>query len=728
MLQQSTEGQTGGLGEGHALLTAVSGLAIECFARLFAAAIAHIAATGGAVRQTELGGAVSIPADLSASAWAGGEGSRLIAEFRAELHAQAQAFCELPQNLPVTPSPALTLASLEQIGYDETESLVTLRSLAQWIETLSQEEFYLFNHRFGYLCGQFALPPSRNPFGPTRMLESFDRAARRVAGYPDVRLSLLRLFRRGGFEAAVFVYATLNQFLLDFGVLPRFRPRLRRDVHEQDARMRAIGPLTEEVERFRRELADLAHAAHRSLDPESGVGEADLVEQAPATESPQLSPMLPAQPAGGRVVAMPHVDWRDIAAGARLKPARARQRTDVSVLETIRASAVARRIGRIGSVTLHITNQAFDRLLVTHQLATPVRLLLARLQLAFYKAALTDTTVMSRRPHPVRSLVNRLTEAGVAWSPELGEQDTLFQAMATIVERLQRPAKDEVDAFAGELEQFERFIDTETQVARQAAAARARHLYLDERNRIAYATAATELDRTLHDEIYPPLPDFAERFVRDNWVHTLREAYLRGGRESEQWRANLDFLHELTWSLKPKPTESERRILLRSLPGLISRIRATLARAQGDPATAEFLRALMHTHLQLVRTGALPRHLQDGSRRASPRERVEYLALLAKLDPELARRAQPPVVHVGTWVEFGSGAAARYRKKLVWVSPLSHRALFTNRRGEGEVVLNPAEVQDKLGCGHLTPLQTRALFETSLREAKLELGRPVAPR
>src|SRR5690606_36704007 len=61
MLQQSTEGQAGGLGEGHALLTAVSGLAIECFARLFAAAIAHIAATGGAVRQTELGGAVSIP-------------------------------------------------------------------------------------------------------------------------------------------------------------------------------------------------------------------------------------------------------------------------------------------------------------------------------------------------------------------------------------------------------------------------------------------------------------------------------------------------------------------------------------------------------------------------------------------------------------------------------------------------------------------------------------------
>jgi hypothetical protein len=743
MLQSSSGGAAHSHRDAHGLLVATADLGVESFSHLLAVVTRHLAFSQSGYPRELANGSLTTSLDLAASQWLGQHSEALVSEFRGELARQAAEFC----SGAATSAPVRTSGTLESLTFDETEVLVTIRSLAQWIENLSHEEFYLFNHRLGYLCGEFALPPARNPFSPGRVLESVDTAARRLAGYEELRAIIVRLLKRGGLEAAVSVYGVLNQFLLDHGVLPRFRPKIRRDVHEEDARLRTIGPITEEVERFRGELAAFATAARRRIDPSYRSPE-ELARAAEEAERARVEadrvavpPAAPADAAGepvalrreeaaerAQVVAMPRTDWRAIAAMRPAAPAaKTRRRVAESVLDAIRASAVAARIGRFGAATLQITNFAFDEVLVARQLATPIRLMLSRLQVAFYKAALLDVTVLSQRPHPVRGLVNRMSEAGIAWSPELGENDSLYQIMSGIVERLQEPARDEVELFGRELERFDAFLEAETRDAKQAAIERARALYEGERNRVAYATAVTEVDRCLQDEIFPPLPDFAERFVRDTWVHTLRDAYVREGKEGQAWQANVEFLHELTWSLKPKPTESERRILLRMLPELVTRIEASVVQARADRGLREFLSELMQAHLYLVRKGVLPRHLRGGVAPGTARERLDYLKVLEKLDPNLARRPPPPTLLPGSWTEFGSGSATRFRKRLVWVSPLSHRALFTNRRGEGELVLTPAEVQQKLAAGELAALRVAPLFDASLASAKLRIGAKMPP-
>jgi hypothetical protein len=715
MLQSSSGGPARSHEQLQELLVATTGLAVAAFSRLFAAAIERIGTSSvGHVPGDLANGSITTQGDLSASLWLGEQGARLVEQFGEELKAQAELFCAGP--VTTHPTPALTLASLEQLGFEETEVLVTLRSLAQWVETLSHEEFYLFNHRLGYLSGQFALPPARNPFSPGRVFDAFDGAGKRLVGYAAARLSLLRLLRRAGLEGAVAVYSALNQFLLEQGVLPRFRPRIRRELHEEDARLRAIGPITEELERLQGELQRLADDARRRVDPHWRSPRELAREEEEGGRASR--PLATGEPGKGQVVSIPRADWRAVPHGAP-RPVR---RAAESLLDVIRSSAAAARIGRGANALLQVTNFAFGQLLVAPQLATPMRLLLSRLQGVFYRAAIVDHTVMSKRPHPVRSLVNRLSEAGIAWSAELGEQDSLYLAMFEIVERLNRPARDEIELFGRELEQFDRFIAVETHAAKQAAALRARDVYQSERNRVAYATAATEVDRAMREDIYPPLPEFAERFVRETWVHTLRDAYVREGKEGEAWKANLDFLHELTWSLKPKPSDSERRILLRMLPELVQRIQSSLAFVDVEDQLRGFLSDLMQAHLFLVRGGVLPRHLRGAGLVPTPPPRVDYQQVLERLDPNLARRAPPPTIQVGTWVEFGTGASVRYRKRLVWISPLSHRALFTNRRGEGELVLTPDEVGDKLAAGQLTELRYTPLFERSLRDAKLRLG------
>ncbi len=727
MLHTSSGGPTRSVREAHALLATTAELAVECLSRLFSVAIDRLAATQTGYPSDLLNGSLTTPADLAASQWLGEQGAWLITAFRDGLREQANLFLEsgAPTGEPAPRAPG----GLEVRDYDETEARATIRALAQWVESLSQEEFYLFNHRLGFLCGQFALPPARNPFGPGRALETFDDAGRRIPGYDEIRVTLLRLLKRAGLEGAVSVYGTLNQFLLDQGVLPRFRPKMRRDVEEEDARLRAIGPITEEVEQFRLGLARLAVEARKRIEPDyvpaEEVAERKRQQAEKAAEEAREPDLLTERrPEPAQVVRMPRADWRAIAQTPRAVPAALpRRRATESILDAIRSSAVAERIGRIGAATLQITNVAFDQVLVSANLATPVRLLISRLQTPFYKAALVDKRVLSTRPHPVRMLLNRLSEAGVAWSPDLGEKDSLLLAMTEVVERLQRPARDEIALFEGELQRFDGFLDTETRAAKQAAIERARALYHSERNRVAYATASTELDRALVEEIYPPLPEFAERFARNTWVHTLREAYMREGKDGQLWQSNLDFLHELTWSLKPKPTESERRILLRMLPQLVERIRASLAQAHADRDLNDFLSELMQAHIYLVRKGMLPRHLRGGGVQPEGRRKVDYLKVLEKLDPNLAHRAPPPAVTVGSWVEFGGGTSLRYRKKLVWVSPLSHRALFTNRRGEGELVLAPDELQKSLGLDQVIPLRVGPMFDASLRSAKLSLGR-----
>jgi hypothetical protein len=68
----------------------------------------------------------------------------------------------------------------------------------------------------------------------------------------------------------------------------------------------------------------------------------------------------------------------------------------------------------------------------------------------------------------------------------------------------------------------------------------------------------------------------------------------------------------------------------------------------------------------------------------------------------------------GTWLEFVREANNVERAKLSWISPMSGRYLFVNRRGLKVADYSPYELAVVLTDGHARVLASNALFDRAM--------------
>jgi hypothetical protein len=68
----------------------------------------------------------------------------------------------------------------------------------------------------------------------------------------------------------------------------------------------------------------------------------------------------------------------------------------------------------------------------------------------------------------------------------------------------------------------------------------------------------------------------------------------------------------------------------------------------------------------------------------------------------------------GTWLEFGHGSDAPERAKLSWISPMSGRYLFVNRRGLKVADHSPHELARAMADGQVRVLDSSALFDRAM--------------
>jgi len=78
----------------------------------------------------------------------------------------------------------------------------------------------------------------------------------------------------------------------------------------------------------------------------------------------------------------------------------------------------------------------------------------------------------------------------------------------------------------------------------------------------------------------------------------------------------------------------------------------------------------------------------------------------------------------GTWLEFVTGPETIERAKLSWISPMSGRYLFVNRRGLKVADYAPHELAQALASGTARVLESTALFDRALDAIVGRLSQP----
>ncbi len=399
--------------------------------------------------------------------------------------------------------------------------------------------------------------------------------------------------------------------------------------------------------------------------------------------------------------------------------------------------------------TIDLVGMLFEFILQDRNLPSQMQALLARLQIPYLKCAILDKAMFAKKEHPARLLLDELAQASLAWSEESDKDGRFYDKVKSVVELLLKEFDDDVTVFERQLKDFREFASSSKKRAevaelRAAEAARGR-----ERLQGARKTAAREILSRIEGQ---KLPDVIRHILTRPWANVLVLTILRQSEGSHPWKTSLRVADELVWAAQPKESDADRSRLRALIPELEKALRQGLAMvAYHDNDVRQLLLDLSAFYERQLDPDAEPLvieatptgHLDaetlaaDGSvdaeaRRAGPESPMavpsdeSFVEEMRRQPEQSGAQADPEeeiadhfyeiarAMKVGTWIEFKHVEGRAERAKLSWISPISNKYLFVNRKGLKVADKTVWALATELRSGRALLLEDVPLFDRAL--------------
>ena len=614
----------------------------------------------------------------------------------------------------------LSLVPLEQI-----DQQMALGAVSRPFDLQHSEGLATLGVRLGLLLGRDLVRASHNPFRPDVFLAAVDAAWRQFEPDPEAHGLVAPLLRPG----LMFDLGPLYEELVE-ALKARKGPGGDTRFSKTDDRA------ARQAERARREAA-LAQGLRQLFDPALAVPEIPNLPQGAGSWRPSAAsgfavssteaaiPAPPAntnhgQPATGFVqpggAALQGAYPGPASASAPLPAAQsliellgrpggagAQAAPGVFYLPQLRASLPQGALSRGDATTLDLLSRVFGSVLQDDGVAPETRELIGQLQLPVLRTALRDRSFFYQEAHPARRLLDLLSQAG--WDQQPGQDDPVYRAMRSSVERVRGQDDPEFGAALAELEAGLAARDSAEQAGLAAPiddATRREKRAAAERS----AQRAVAL-RLAGEQVIPAVTGFLE----GRWTAALALAYTiedsRPGAIDNATRT----MEDLIWSVKPKQTQEQRKTLIARLPALLASLNNWLdATRWQDAERLQFFAALAECHASIVRAPielsperqlelALEAAQQDALRRVAQEQEQARLqdeeAQAGARDPGLATVA---TLERGMRLELLEGEIVR-RVRLAWVSPLRTLYIFSGAGRQEAFSLPAARLAELLKDG-----------------------------
>ena len=567
---------------------------------------------------------------------------------------------------------------LDAMSGDELERSVAVEAMVN--KVLNRDGFALdqLTARLSTLIGK-KLVTQHNPLGPAMLCEYFMRAGRNLGVEIKVKLIVLKLFERYVLSDADQLYTEANELLIATGILP--------DLKSAPGR-RALD---------RAQASVTAQPVEASAPLDEGVQEVfaalqALLLQVRGSVAPTLEPSAPAQPISTRDLLrmlshlQQYVPPLAVQDDFDLRAQLEQLLTRISV-----KSGKSRVVGVADEDVINLIALLFECILDDRNLPDSLKALIARLQIPMLKVAVLDKSFFSRSTHPARRLLNEIAAAAMGWGDcDDHQRDSLYLRIEQVVQRLLNDFVDDPAIFSELLADFLAFTSDE----------RRRSELLEQRTRDAEeGRARTELARQRVEQalnavvLGKVLPQQVLAFVQDAWSQVLLLTCLKHGEQSDEWRADVQTLEQLVWSVQRHDEPDTEQRLLALVPGLLKSLRSGLSRSAFDPfATAEFFSELESLHLQLFErtdqavasvgeadTPLMVQVQEQIQLRTADEGPVEAASTRLSVDDESL--VQVDRLTLGCWVEFREDEDNTLRCKLAAIIDATGKYIFVDRTG-----------------------------------------------
>jgi hypothetical protein len=650
---------------------------------------------------------------------------------------------------PEAPPPAGPL-ELSLVADNELEESLAITSMIGKNEARLARDLFAVNQRLSVICGGMKIDDAANPVGPAALAQAFRQSVRELSADMRVKLIIYKLFDRYVLATLDELYQEINVELIRAGVLPQLRHEVRRGGQSAGAPMAGAGaapaggavPATEDVESGEVAAAELlqtlrglfqARRAHPDV-PLSAMSHGPLPT---ANELIGALSVLQNQAAAVPVQQL-MVDPSPLALTQEVLRLKEQLLAQLGALRGERPGQVA----TIDEDTIDLVGMLFEFILEDRNLPAQMQVLLARLQIPYLKAAILDRKLFAHRQHPARRLLDGLAEAAKGWSAESDRDGRLLEVVKSIVDRLLQEFDDDLGIFerlCAELQNFQEAASRRAELAEQRVAESTRGR---EKLEQARRRAAREILSRIDGHTLPPL---IHGVLTRAWANYLVLTILRQGEESAEYKDALRFVNDFIASARPARDAESRQALRQILPGIERALRRGLANVAFQDSDIERLLAQLHDYyrqqLGEVAPSApapaaagepAPLPIPDSVQplAAEPEELDEeeedaVVEMSAEADAELQRVRE---LRPGTWLEFSGRGDAPERAKLSWISPMSGRYLFVNRRGLKVADHSPHELARALAAGQVRVLDSSALFDRAMDAIVDRLSHPADDR
>lgn len=633
-------------------------------------------------------------------------------------------------------------ADLSLVDMDDIDDVVNAELVTEAVMRSSGDAINATGQRF---CALLGLPSSENASSPLseRKLAEYLRGALVGVQLPTkIRFMLFRNYESALIAALSALLEEANEPMVKAGVLPHLatpRPARRPEppkpeaptVTEQRAHSEhaAVPPQATASAQRQRELGELSDLPIGSAEQALFLEICDYLHNWRPQHERAAAAQTGAVASGGDSAAVSGSRHRLsknetialLSSMQRILPeavSSAMSAGDVSLSSSLKDAMLGntRKIGlapdaveidREDEDAVDLVGMLFDVLITERDFREEARRLMSRLVVPYAKAAVLDRRLFLTKAHPARRLLNALAEAiegNQGDGPQ--ERELLGKAEAT-VESLVAGFNEDIAIFEtleqemrAYLDQHRRRVDMAEKRAREAQRGQ-------ERLENARMLAARELEaRTGNAELPSVIQDFFSRY----WTHHLSMIILREGEDSAAWGVALKLADDLISVLGWQPPEariaavqqlrlgietvlSSSGVLSDSSSALIQKIAESAAHYHAPAKSAE----QPATTAQSAASAGLHMAFDKSALDFDPRD-VEYFKNLP----------------VGAWLQMAVGNGGFAPIKLAWISPISARLMFVNRRGVRVLVVSVEELAEMKKHGKLIVHAEENVFEQTL--------------
>jgi hypothetical protein len=634
------------------------------------------------------------------------------------------------------PGKAMDASTLSLVSDEALEEQLATEQVVDSLTKAFAPGLELLEKRLAALTERPVLQARENPSGPKFIAESMSHALAALEVSTSVRIVIYKFLERELGSVLGPLYERLNAGLAAAGVLPMIKATKRAEPLPQQAAaaetatapvdaaaaaamagaVAAQGGMTGPGDQaLFSSLLNLLQTWRTAMHPQRGAGAAEGGGGSMSTTDVMtvlslLQREAPAVTGGG--VGVGEGDARqplaDIMRSQLLDGARRLGMGEKAALSNVDEDAV------------DLVGMLFDVLLDERHFEPDVRSKLNRLLVPYIKVAVKDRRLFLYKAHPARRLLNVVAEASEGNRGESVQDRELMARVDTTIERLVAEFNEDIAIFEtleAELRSFMEQHRKRIEVTERRAAEAQRG-----RERLEQAREDVSVDLTIvrqSRQLPPALDAFVVRFA----AHHLTQLVLREGKESSGYAASIRTLQELMAIYD----QAELGVPLDRLPKMDRPAIETILASSGvlGAAAADVVSTLQRTLTQVsagdeaaasaeeLPVAAVPPPPEPAAGDGPDLELVAGKATL-DFDPAMAERMR--VLEVGTWLQLTSESGRVEPAKVSWVSPISGRLLFVNRRGIRVLVASVEELAAMARLGRVQLREADTAFDDAMHQ------------